>query len=56
MRENLMSGIDGGGAGNGAAPQAICGSRVGVLENATTMAWSGPSLLVPATAPALYPT
>jgi len=44
MRENLMSGST--GAGNGATQQAICGSRAGVLRNATTMARSGPSPLV----------
>lgn len=40
-----MSGLT-GGAGNGAAPQATCGSQAGVLRNATQMAWSGPSPLL----------
>jgi hypothetical protein len=31
------------GAGNGVARSAIRGSQAGVLRNATTMAWSGPS-------------
>jgi hypothetical protein len=42
MRENLTSGSLGERWKRG-RPSDHCGFRAGVLRNATTMAWSGPS-------------